>query len=194
MFNYTLALIFVIFGRNDKLLYYWKHEIIRRDKFSIKRLLREKSNNRGRSFLFWWRLANEMYINGGKPFKKAAKKINIRLLEKFGCEISLGVQIGKGIKIPHHTGIVIHHSVKIGDNFVIRQNTTIGKKDGDPKSAILIIGDNVDIGANTCIVGLTHKIGNNVKIGGMSFINNDIPDNCTYVTKKEARIINNTKQ
>lgn len=139
-------------------------------------------------------LLTKCILTVGSRLKKPQKKINIRLLEKFGCEISLGVQIGKGIKIPHHTGIVIHHSVKIGDNFVIRQNTTIGKKDGDPKSAILIIGDNVDIGANTCIIGLTHKIGNNVKIGGMSFINNDIPDNCTYVTKKEARIINNTKQ
>lgn len=189
MIDYTLALIFVIFCKKDKLFEYWQHEIIRRNYFSIKRLLREKSNNRGRNFLFWWRLANEMYVHGRKPFRKAAKRINTRLLEKFGCEISLGAKIGKGIKIPHHAGIVIHNSVDIGENCVIRQHTTIGQKDTDPKSAVLIIGDNVDIGANTCIIGLTHKIGSNIKIGAMSFVNGDIPDNCTYVTKKENIII-----
>jgi len=188
MFKYLLALSFVFFGKNDKLFEFWKSEIIRRDKIIIHRLLREKKQ-RHRNFLFWWRLANEMYLNGNKLQRKAAEKINTRLLEKFGCEISLGANIGKGLKIPHHTGVVIHYAVDIGENFVIRQNTTIGQKDGDSKSARLFIGDNVDIGANTCIVGLTHRIGNNVKIGAMSFINKDIPDNCTYITRKEIRII-----
>ena len=192
MIDSTLAFIFLVFGKKEKLFDYWKHEIIRREKFSIIRLLREKNNNRGRNFLFWWRLANEMHMYGKKPFQKAAKRINVKLLEKFGCEISLGATIGKGLKIPHHSGIVIHKNVIIGENFVIRQNTTIGQKDSDSKSAILIIGDNVDIGAGTCIVGLSHFIGNNVKIGAMSFVNQDIPNNCTYITKKEARIIVNS--
>ncbi|EOO0214093.1 serine acetyltransferase, partial [Escherichia coli] len=29
----------------------------------------------------------------------------------------------------------------------------------------------------------------NVKIGAMSFIMEDVPDNCTYVTRKESRVI-----
>lgn len=189
MIKYIIALSFVFFGKSNALMEYWKAEITRRDKISIIRLLREKGNNRCRNFLFWWRLANEMHINGGKWQRKAAEKINIKLLEKFGCEISLGAKIGKGLKIPHHIGVVIHHSVEIGENFVIRQNTTIGQKDSDKKTAKLIIGNNVDIGANTCIVGLTHKIGNNVKIGAMSFVNCDIPDDCTYITKKENKLI-----
>jgi acetyltransferase-like isoleucine patch superfamily enzyme len=58
--------------------------------------------------------------------------------------------------------------------------------------AIWIIGDNVDIGACTCIVGITHVIGDNVKIGAMSFVNQDIPSNCTCITKKEFHtIVNN---
>lgn len=189
MFKYLVALFFAIFGDNDNLMVFWRKEIVRRDRIQLYRLLREKNNNRCRNFLFWWRLANEMHINGGRIQKKAAEKINLMLLEKFGCEISLGATIGKGLKIPHHNGIVIHHSVVIGENFVIRQNTTIGKKDSDDESAKLIIGNNVDIGANTCIVGLNHKIGNNVIIGAMSFVNSDIPDNCTYITKKDIRLI-----
>ncbi|KAA0606418.1 serine acetyltransferase, partial [Escherichia coli] len=36
---------------------------------------------------------------------------------------------------------------------------------------------------------LNVKIGSNVKIGAMSFIMEDVPDNCTYVTRKESRVI-----
>ena len=91
--------------------------------------------------------------------------------------------------IPHHSGIVIHGNIDIGDNFVIRQNTTIGQKDSDSKQNRIFIGHNVDIGANTCILGLSVKIGHNVKIGAMSFIMENIPDNCTYVTTKTSRLI-----
>lgn len=188
MFKYFLAINFIFFGNTRDLFTYWKHEVIRRDKLSLHRLLREKKHF-GRNYLFWWRLANEMYFHGGKLEKKAAKQLNALLITKFGCEISLGAKIGKGLTIPHHHGIVIHHAVIIGENFVIRQNTTIGQKDGESKSLTLRIGDNVDIGANTCIIGLGHNIGDNVKIGAMSLVNSDIPDNCTFITAKTSRLI-----
>ena len=188
MIKYIIALKFVIFGRSQELFYYWKSEIIRRPYFSIIRLLREKKL-RHRNFLFWWRLANEMYKNGGKYQKRAAIKLNNKIIERFGCEIGLGANIGKGLLIPHHSGIVIHGSVDIGDNLIIRQNCVIGQIDKDCKSLRLTIGNNVDIGANTCIIWLSVKIGDNVKIGAMSFIKSNIPSNCTYVTEKKSRII-----
>ncbi|MCO6551479.1 MAG: hypothetical protein J6563_00695 [Gilliamella sp.] len=55
----------------------------------------------------------------------------------------------------------------------------------------IIIGDNVSIGASSVILGGKIKIGNNVKIGAMSFVNKDIPDNCTVYTQKTATIIRN---
>lgn len=186
--HYLLAIFFILFGKSDKLIYFWKQEIIRREYFSIIRLLREKKE-RHRNFLFWWRLANEMYINGNKLQRKAATKINNRVIERFGCDIGMGANIGKRMVIPHHSGIVIHGSIDIGDNFVVRQNTTIGQIDTDSKSLRISIGNNVDIGANTCIIGLSVKIGDNVKIGAMSFIKTDIPSNCTYVTEKTSRVI-----
>lgn len=187
MFKYFSALTFILFGNTSNLFDFWKVEVTRNKNIKIHRLLREKKH-RGRNYLFWWRLANEMYINGSKMQKKSAKKINDMLIQKFGCEIGLGANIGKGLVIPHHAGIVIHYAVDIGENFVIRQNTTIGQKDSDVKTIRLSIGDNVDIGANTSIIGLSHKIGNNVTIGAMSFINGDIPDNCTYITTKIGKI------
>nr|WP_250696129.1 hypothetical protein [Escherichia coli] len=63
----------------------------------------------------------------------------------------------------------MHGNVDIGENVIIRQNTTIGEKVSDSRENYIVIGDNVDIGAHTCIIGLNVKIGSNVKIGAMSF-------------------------
>jgi serine acetyltransferase len=46
----------------------------------------------------------------------------------------------------------------------------------------LRIGDNVEIGANVCIVGEIN-IGNNVTIGAQAFVNKDIPDDTIYYTE-----------
>lgn len=73
----------------------------------------------------------------------------------------------------------------IGENVIIRQNTTIGEKESDSRENYIVIGDNVDIGAHTCIIGLNVKIGGNVKIGAMSFIMEDVPDNC----KRQRRVM-----
>ncbi|WMY47351.1 hypothetical protein RHN82_22875 (plasmid) [Enterobacter cloacae complex sp. EB5] len=39
-----------------------------------------------------------------------------------------------------------------------------------------VIGDNVDIGAHSCIIGDV-RIGDNVTIGAMTFVNKDVPAN-----------------
>lgn len=186
--SYLYAISFIIHGENDDLFEYWKYEIIRKPYFSIFRLLREKKS-RTRNYLFWWRLANEMYKNGGKWQRKAAKIINRNLQEEYGCDLGLGLTVGKGLQILHHVGIIITSTAVIGENLTIRQNTTIGRSQNDNDSDRVFIGNNVDIGAHTFILGSKIKIGNNVKIGAMSFVNKDIPDNSTYITKKQNAII-----
>ncbi|QRG78085.1 serine acetyltransferase [Citrobacter sp. R56] len=188
MTKYLFALFFILFGNTRNLFKYWKAEIIRRDRFSIHRLLREKKT-RERRYLFWWRLANEMFINGGKFTKRAARKINTKLLNEYGCDLGLGLTVGKGLTIFHHTGIIVTSTAIIGENLTIRQNTTIGRKQSDDDRGVLTIGDNVDIGAHTFILGSDFAIGDNVKIGAMSFVMDDIPSGCTYITKKETRLI-----
>lgn len=188
MIKYIIAINFIIFGRSQDLLKYWKAEVIRKPYFSIVRLIRE-SRTRERNYLFWWRLANEMFINGWKFTKKAARKINTKLLNEYGCDLGLGLSVGKGLTIFHHTGIIVTSTAIIGDNLTIRQNTTIGRKQSDDDKDVLTIGNNVDIGAHTFILGSNFTIGDNVKIGAMSFVMGDIPENSTYVTKKESRVI-----
>lgn len=142
------------------------------------------------SYLFWFRIANEMFKEGNKQQKRVAILIHKELRCKFGIDIMLGCKIGKNISIAHYTGIVISDCVEIGDNFSIKQNVTIGVSslpefdNGINQKQIIQIGDNVSIGANCCIIGNDIKIGNNSKIGAMSFINKDIPDNCTVYTEK----------
>lgn len=70
------------------------------------------------------------------------------------------------------------NDTKIGNNCVVAQNVTIGRKFRDKKAPT--IGDDVYIGANSIIVGEI-SIGNNVIIGAGSFVDKDISDNTTVV-------------
>lgn len=90
------------------------------------------------------------------------------------------------MKIGHFTGIVIRPDCIIGKNFTILQNTTIGVKhlNDETNGEKVIIGDNVFIGANSCIIGNV-KIGDNLTIGAMSFVNKDIAPNLTVYTEKK---------
>ncbi|MBT0721788.1 MULTISPECIES: serine acetyltransferase [Rosenbergiella] len=129
-------------------------------------------------FVFWWRLANFLYLSKSRYRQKLAKRINRNLFFKYNTEIELGTQIGAGLTIGHQAGIVISRRCKIGENFTIRQNTTIGLKSDN--SNTITIGNNVNIGANSCIISEHIVIGDNVTIGAGAFVNHDIPANSTY--------------
>jgi|SRR5690606_9442445 len=171
------------------LRYYWQIEILggARAGFSWLRLWRRVRRSRPAHFLFWFRLAEHLALQRNRMCKSLAKGINNRLIQRHGIEIMLGAQIAEGLRLSHMQGVVIFRTARIGRNFTIRQNTTIGSdlKGDEP----LIIGDNVDVGANSCIIGSNIRIGDNVVIGAMSFVNKNIPDNSTYITEKLARII-----
>lgn len=79
-------------------------------------------------------------------------KIKNALMAKYGCDTGLSARIGKGIVLPHNSGVVIHGNVNIDENVIVRQNTTIDEKVSDSREIYIVIGDNVDIGAHTCII------------------------------------------
>jgi putative colanic acid biosynthesis acetyltransferase WcaB len=106
-----------------------------------------------------------------------------------GIEIPYKTRIGKGLTLFHRQALVINDGTKIGDNCILRHSTTIGHKllkDGSHSDSP-IIGDNVDIGSNVCVIGSV-TIGDNVKIGAGSVIVGDIPSNSIAVGNP-ARII-----
>jgi putative colanic acid biosynthesis acetyltransferase WcaB len=107
----------------------------------------------------------------------------------WGIELPRKLTVGKGLIIYHGKALVVNQGVTIGDNCVLRNSVTIGHKklsDGT-FTACPRIGNNVDIGANVCIIGDV-TIGNNVIIGAGSVVVKSIPDNCVVVGNP-ARIL-----
>lgn len=94
--------------------------------------------------------------------------------------------IGGGIRAVHSFSTICN-AKSIGENFTIRQNTTIGNKIDGRNDLVPTIGNNVIVGANVVIIG-DIKIGNNVIIGAGSVVLKDIPDNA-IVAGNPARIL-----
>jgi putative colanic acid biosynthesis acetyltransferase WcaB len=104
-------------------------------------------------------------------------------------ELPRKLTIGKGLSLYHGQALVVNKDTVIGENCVLRNSTTIGHKklaDGT-FSGCPRIGNNVDIGANVCIIGDV-TIGDNVIIGAGSVVIKDIPANCIAVGNP-ARIL-----
>ncbi len=170
---------------------YWQIEILggEHKRFSWRRIwvkYRQRSRYR---YIFWFRFSQFLYAHDTSFLKKRATRLSDRISEQFGIEIPLEAQIGEGLFIPHPVGIVITRKALIGRNFSVFQNCTIGQK--NDASGLIIIGDNVSIGANTCIIGDNLRIGNDVTIAAASFVNKDIPDRHIHISQHTSKLIEN---
>lgn len=175
----------------DELRSYLRQEIATKEDGSVKfsTLLNRVLAKERYHYVFWFRIAQYLYHKprGLINYRKWAKRINRRLIRQHNIDIGLPAQIGPGICFSHRIGIVITHRAIIGRNLRLRQNTTIGSKD---ISGHVRIGDDVQIGANACIVGEI-TIGNNVTIGAQAYVDKDIPDDTICYT--EHRPVYRTK-
>lgn len=91
-------------------------------------------------------------------------------------------KISGGLLFAHPYSTILN-AESIGKNFSCIHCITIGKKDGKRP----IIGDNVTVACNVCIIGGIN-IGNNVIIGAGSVVVKDVPSNCV-VAGNPAKII-----
>lgn len=146
--------------------------------FDKKLLIKEAINNPGFRFSLFLRLS------GLKPKSLFRRRIHAfsfyfhkKYFFKYGFQIPIATQIGKGFQILHFGNIVINDKCKIGDNCTVFPGILIGQ---DKKGFTPKIGNNVWIGANSIIVG-NIKVGNNVLIAPGSFINFNVPDNCLVI-------------
>lgn len=150
-----------------------------------------QKNIKGQLILIFFRVAHIATINKLLFFIMIPYLIFYRFfIEWVLCvELPYKVEIGKNFKLYHGQALVINPGVVIGDNCIIRHVTTIGNRinaDGTTSKCPLI-GNNVDIGANVCVIGPI-TIGDNVKIGAGTVITKDVPTNSTVVGNP-ARII-----
>ena len=168
----------------ETLTMHWRSEVSNKKKPGshiglITNILKRTRKNNTLRYLFLFRLAQ--YLNTRKGLARAyAKRLERKINLKYGVDISIDAKIGPGFRIGHLPGVVITGHVQIGRNFFIRQNTTIGIKTMGLTEYAFRIGDNVSVGANSCIIADTLSIGDNVTIGAMSFVNKSIPEGTTF--------------
>jgi serine O-acetyltransferase len=104
-----------------------------------------------------------------------------------GVSLPKNATIGPGLRVWHFGGIFVHPDAVIGANCTLRQGVTIGNRRED--GPVPVIGDNVEFGAYAQVLGGI-RIGNNCRIGAMSVVICDVPDNATAVGAP-ARIVYN---
>ena len=157
---------------------YWHLEVIggRHKKFSWYRLFKAYFKSNKEQFLFEYRLAQYIYLKKGNNL--LVKYLKRRIKKRYPVDIPVECVIGKGFYIAHLIGIVITDKAQIGSGFTIFQNVTIGQKNSEAK---ILIGDNVTIGANSCIVGLDMFIGDDVEVGAFSFLNKSLSFNFVFI-------------
>jgi putative colanic acid biosynthesis acetyltransferase WcaB len=104
-------------------------------------------------------------------------------------ELRASTRVGPGLKIEHGYSLVINDRTVIGRNVHFRHCVTVGcvKRPDGSQGPCPVFGDNVEIGANSVIIG-DIKIGDNSKIGAGSVVTKDVPPNAV-VAGNPARIL-----
>jgi len=104
----------------------------------------------------------------------------------FGMKLDYVVIVGRRVKLEHFGGMILG-ARSIGNDVVIRQNTTFGISSPEDLRAKPIICDGVDLGAGVVIVGNV-TIGENAIVGPNSTVLGDVPPN-TIVLGVPAQVI-----
>lgn len=103
-------------------------------------------------------------------------------------EISVAASFGVGVYFPHPVGIVIGDTWDIGDDVVIMQGVTLGRKDRSPPKGRSLIKSGATICAGAVVVGEV-TIGEAATVGANAVVLSNIPPNATAVGAP-ARILN----
>lgn len=126
--------------------------------------------------LFWHRFGN--WRMGLPKLARMPMTLLYRIMFK-ACEIFCGISIpysipvGRRVRIEHFGGIVVS-AMRIGDDVVLRQNTTLGIRSDDRVDERPTIGDRVDIGVGAAILGGI-MVGDDVVIGANAVVTRDAP-------------------
>ena len=104
----------------------------------------------------------------------------MRLSKKTQIQIPARTSIGEGLYIGHLGRIIINPDAKLGKNINIATCVTIGAENRGKRKGAPTISDNCWIGTNAVIVGNV-KIGSDVLIAPLTYVNFDVPDHSIVV-------------
>ena len=90
-------------------------------------------------------------------------------------QIPARTTIGEGFYIGHLGRVIIHPDAKLGKNINIATGVTIGMENRGKRKGAPTISDNCWIGTNAVVVGNV-KIGTDVLIAPLAYVNFDVPD------------------
>ena len=121
---------------------------------------------------FRWILLFRYYQNLKRPF--LTRWLLRRCSRKSGIQIGWHSKIGEGLVLVHCGDIAVNNEVIIGKNCTMYHGVTIGMEFRGKRKGNPIIGNNVWIGSNACIVG-NINIGDDVLIAPLAFVNFDVP-------------------
>jgi len=143
-------------------------------------------------FLYLLRHLYALYTKKDKSFKDRIefgiyKKLFSFYSRRFCLDISYKTSIGKGLRLPHPMGIVIHGKASLGDYCTIMQQVTIGNRSEKSKNDLPVIESNVYIGAGAKILG-SCTLGTGCVIGANAVVIHDIPEH-SVAAGVPARII-----
>lgn len=96
-----------------------------------------------------------------------------RFTVKYGFQIPLGTNIGKGLYIGHFGTVVVNGAAKLGANCNLAHTTTIGRVNAGQREGCPNIGSRVWIGTGAVVVG-NITIGDRVLIAPNSYVNFDV--------------------
>ncbi len=111
----------------------------------------------------------------------------LRLSYRTHIQIPARTSIGEGLYIGHLGRVIIHPDAKLGKNINIGTGVTIGMENRGARKGAPVISDGCWIGTNAVIVGNV-KIGSDVLIAPLSYVNFDVPDH-SIVVGNPGRII-----
>lgn len=122
---------------------------------------------------------NIFYYRTNREFPLLTKLSKLLFRQMFGLEIDVTDGIGNGMQVYHGYSTIVF-AKKIGTNFTVYQNVTIGRGKKINDNDIPIIGNNVTVYAGAIVIGGIH-IGDGAKIGAGTVVTKDVPAGATIV-------------